>query len=67
MVQKLLNANANALLTDFTGNTPLHFAAMGTNDVNIIHDLTLSSNPNLLNGPDIILYKQLAVQIKILK
>lgn len=44
MVQKLLDAKANANITNYYGYTPLQLAAIHTTDVNIIHLLTLYSN-----------------------
>lgn len=49
ILQRLLNVKADTSLVNCGGSTPLHFAAEYTNDVNIIHTLTLCSNPNLVN------------------
>ena len=50
ILQRLLNAGANPSCITNLEYTPLHIAAERTNDVNIIHDLTLCSNPNFQNN-----------------
>ena len=49
ILQRLLKSNGNVSWSNWMNRTPLHYAAFTTNDVNIIHDLTLGSNPNLQN------------------
>lgn len=47
ILQRLIRANSDATIVDKYGKTPLHIAARRTKDVNIIHDLTVISDPNV--------------------
>ena len=49
ILRRLLEANADPMCINYWGDTPVHLAAEKTNDVNVIHDLTLGSNPNFQN------------------
>ena len=50
IIERLISNGASGLLKDDLGNTALHYAATSVEDVNIIHQLLIVSDPNSLNN-----------------
>lgn len=50
IIQRLIGNDANGLIRDKWGNTPLHYASQNCKDVNIIHQLVFVSDPNIINN-----------------